>query len=217
VFLEAKCLKTAVRHLLNHLQETEISAREVWELACEVSNWQEKFDPTEEFFPAVQLDILRFEDFESQYWADIQEDISYFGQMMERTYNMCLSFIASNRGEDANAIQILFAIHPNLVLEKFAMDMDESCDIYFEEEEMDLLHEVMVSRLETPEDKMLTINLLRDIMEQLKMTGLDIYPQFRMVEKMIQNTMVLETDPADRFISTEERPAPKLELVHTTE
>lgn len=213
MFDEALILQKAIRQLIRFEEGKSLNARNSYQLARQISAWQDQYDTEEELFPMPYEADMTFPEFMRDLWPDARESIGYFGEMMERAFNMCLAKIEATRPDDSNAIQILFSIHPNLVLEKYALEKDIDPLFLYSEQEVDYIHEIMTSRLESMQEKMNVLNFLKETVSQLKQAGLNIHSQFKRIERKIQDTLLIENNPEELFLTTEPRKIPALTVL----
>jgi len=213
MLIEADLLQKSIRFLLNYEQGTESSARDVWELSRKLYAWQTDFDPYEELFPSPRAASMDFEMFLDRLWDEIKDSEQSIANNMERAFNICLAAISLQAWDDDRALQMLFVVHPNLVIEKFCMLEEQEQTVFFQDDEIDALQDLMVNRLGTAEQRITTLNFLRKAGAELKKSGLDFYPHFRQLERKLQGTMVVETETKDRILTTEEKESPALTLV----
>lgn len=211
---EARLFKLAIRQYLAAEVGGVPDVKQVWELRRALYQWQEHHDPHEQLFPMPRGAKHDFEGFEQELWPKLSDDLASYGDNLERGYNICLMAIATRQDERVEATQILFSIHPNIILEKFSLDDGIPAEFYFEADEVEILHDLMVSRLDSPDKRLMSLNLIKKASEELSATGLDSIPMFKELEQKIQDTIVVETSPEDMIIRVDEnRPAPELTLV----
>ncbi len=208
---EANLLKTAIRQLLDFEAHEEVSSYDVWTLCRNLTAWQDQYDPDQEAFPRVEGADYDFATFSKELWPNLEEDHRFFMDNVERAFNTCLIAILSEKNDEA--LQVLFIINPNLVMEKFSIQDDVNLDFYYEQDEVDIMHELFISRLDSADKRLTTLNFVKRAIEELQKVGLDFYPQFRQLEQRLQDSVVVASENPEKASSKGKSKAPELVLV----